>query len=504
MHGCTHKWLAWTLAVAVGFGMTAVAKAQENPSASYSMAADDGRAPTMAAPASQDYLVSENLNADAPDLAKRLADVEKALKKLDDKAKEDKKKASEKPTVVVGGRIQWDTATFSQNAESLSQAGDWLNGTEFRRVRLFARGDINDVVDYKVQLEFAEQQTGVAATTVFPGSVGFRDVYTTIKELPFAGNIRFGQFFECWGLEQQTSSNNITFMERSVIAPIGNIGDRKPGVMMFDWNEAETMTWWIGGFAWLAPSPQSGAYPLGTTYDDEGGYAFDMRATCLPWYDEATEGRGLLHTGMNYSYRSIATPTTGNSSYRIRQRPDSHLANYVVDTSAVTTSMYTANRINSFLPEMAFVYGPFSVQAEYEWSWVNFTNDGVRPFDGGYIYASYFLTGENRQYSRKEAIFTRVKPITNFFRVRTEDGGIETGMGAWEVGYRVDYLNLNTLVAGAGCVVEQTLGVNWYLSPYTRMMLNYVHSETTDYTPAGTLPGRAIADIVETRVQIDF
>ena len=28
-----------------------------------------------------------------------------------------------------------------------------------------------------------------------------------------------------------------------------------------------------------------------------------MRATWLPWYDEATEGRGLIHTGVAYSHR---------------------------------------------------------------------------------------------------------------------------------------------------------------------------------------------------------
>ena len=493
MHGCTHKWLAWTLAVAVGCGITGLSKAQENPSAGYSMAGDDSRAaPAQNSQPGQNLLISNNeYSAADQDLASEVAKLKADLQKIKDKEAADKKKAGEKPSVVFGGRIQWDTAAFSQNAESVSQAGDMLNGTEFRRVRLFAKGEAFDVVDYKLQVDFAN-----------PSGYAFRDVYAEIKELPCVGHVRFGQFYECWGLEQQTSSNNITFMERSVIAPVAGIGDRKPGVMAWDYNEAETMTWWVGGFAWAAPDTQNGAYPLGTTYDD-GGYALDMRATYLPWYDEATEGRGLLHTGINYSYRSIATQTGNNvSSYRIRQRPDSHLANYVVDTG--TAPMAFANRINSILPEMAFVYGPFSVQAEYEWSWVNFTNDGVRPFDGGYIYASYFLTGENRKYNRKEAIFDRVKPFTNFFRVRTEDGCVETGKGAWEVAYRVDYLNLNTLVGGAGRVTDQTLGLNWYLNPYTRMMLNYVHSETTDYAPAGKLPGRAIADIVETRVQIDF
>jgi phosphate-selective porin OprO and OprP len=209
-----------------------------------------------------------------------------------------------------------------------------------------------------------------------------------------------------------------------------------------------------------------------------------------------------LHTGISYSYREIATVTSG-TRYQVRQRPDAHLAKYVVDTGNITT-FANANRINSLNPEMAFVYGPFSVQSEYEWAYVNTTNAGSAPFDGGYIYVSYFLTGENRVYNRREAVFYRIKPFENFFRVRDEDGCVRTGKGAWELAYRVDYLNLNTMAPGAGRMVDNTIGVNWYLTAYARLMLNYVHSEVTDRVVAGKLPGRAICDVIETRVQFDF
>ena len=217
MHGCTYKWLAWTLAVAVGCGMTAVANAQENPSAGYSTAVDGSRAaPAQTGQPDQKLLISNNeYNAADQDLAGEVAKLKADLQKIKDKEAADKKKAAEKPAVVVGGRIQWDTAAFSQNAESISQAGDMLNGTEFRRVRLFAKGEAFDVVEYKLQIDFAD-----------PAGYAFRDVYVQVKELPYAGHIRFGQFFECWGLQQQTSSNYITFMERSVIAPVAGIGDR--------------------------------------------------------------------------------------------------------------------------------------------------------------------------------------------------------------------------------------------------------------------------------------
>ena len=59
-----------------------------------------------------------------------------------------------------------------------------------------------------------------------------------------------------------------------------------------------------------------------------------------------------------------------------------------------------------------------------------------------YAYVSYFLTGENRPYDRKLGVFDRVRPYEDFFRVRTDDGSIETGWGAWELAYRFSYIDI--------------------------------------------------------------
>ena len=92
------------------------------------------------------------------------------------------------------------------------------------------------VIDYKIEMDFAGQSatggTTSSAGTVFVQQTLFKDVYITVKELPLAGNVRVGKFYECLGLETQTSDNYVTFMERSLISGgVGKIGDRKPGVM---------------------------------------------------------------------------------------------------------------------------------------------------------------------------------------------------------------------------------------------------------------------------------
>jgi phosphate-selective porin OprO/OprP len=481
---------------------TSAAMAQYGPAmpadSAYMMAGESG---------ANNHFVS-NLNADTDkDLSARVKDLESALKKMKDKEAADKKKASSAPTVKVRGRIHVDGAAFDQNDASIVQAGsgdrESYDSVYFRRARIGVSGDMFDVVDYKIEMDFA-------------GQTAFKDVYITIKELPLLQNVRVGHFYEAFGLEAQTSSNYITFMERSLINEVGQIGGRKMGVMAFGWSESEYVTWSVSGNTTLSKENPPGfpfdgrtgnkddffgapTYPVGGRYglyDDNGGYAVSMRGTYLPWYDECSNGRGLLHTGFSYTYRDVPTLVPGQSQrYRITQRPEAARGNNVVNTGW----MDDTDSINAFAPEVAFVYGPFSVQSEYIWMNLNRTTSANPNFDGGYIYVSYFLTGENRTYDRQRGVFSRVKPYENFFRVRTEDGCVETGKGAWEVGYRCSYLNLADAGVNGGRVVDHTFGVNWYLNPYTRLMANYIRSETTERAP-----GVGVMDIFMTRFQVDF
>ena len=175
----------------------------------------------------------------------------------------------------------------------------------------------------------------------------------------------------------------------------------------------------------------------------------------------------------------------------------SHLANRVVDTG----NLLDVPDVQDLGLETAFVYGPFSIQAEYNNFWLGRTDNPDAHFQGAYAYVSYFLTGENRVYKRTAGAFGRVKPFENFFRVRNGDGSVQMGKGAWEIAYRFSYLDLNDDPTLGGYVRDHTLGLNWYLNPYTRMMFNYVYSKTTDYPGVS---GVGQANIFQVRAQIDF
>ena len=135
--------------------------------------------------------------------------------------------------------------------------------------------------------------------------------------------------------------------------------------------------------------------------------------------------------------------------------------------------------------EAAYVSSPFSVQGEYIFANADVASSAN--FRGYYAQASYFLTGEHRNYKPSEGAFSRVKPKENF-----KSGG---GPGAWEVALRYSGLDLDDNSITGGKLNDLTAGLNWYLNPNTRVMWNYVHA---DKDHVGN------ADMLMMRLQVEF
>lgn len=488
MHGGTRTWLALAAATLVAWAATARAQSADRLSAlpgyDPAYALEDEAAYRPAVPA---RLVAAEGGAPAPGADERLKKLEEELQRLKDKEADAKKKAEGSPSVKVGGRIHTDWAMFGQGAASRAAYGDVQDGVEFRRARLSASGDAFYVVDYKIEMDFADTDLGDGGKLI--QSTAFKDVYFTVNELPWLGHVRVGHYKEPFGLEQLISSNHVTFMERSLSDEGAFVPGRRIGVMAFDTYLDQRGTWALGAFT---SELENGAEPP-IWQDDDGGAAMTGRLTFLPWYDEASGGRGLLHTGVAYSYRNIADGTV-----RFRNRNEAHLGPYIVDTGQITlVPDYQLLGV-----EAAWVYGPFSVQAEYFNAWVPRTGIGTADLHGAYAYVSYFLTGEHRPYNRARGTFDRVRPFTNFFRVRSSDG-VQNGWGAWEVAYRyscIDLVDAGAAVNG-GIADDHTLGLNWYLNPHTRLMFNYVFARSTD--DYGVQPLTDLSTF-QMRAQIDF
>jgi len=366
--------------------------------------------------------------------------------------------------IKLGGRIQNDWAFFDLDDDLDDQVGEFEDGAEFRRARLYVSGTIYQNIEFKAQYDFAG------------GEVDFKDVYLGLTDLPFGG-IRVGHFYEPFSLDEVTSDNLITFMERSLVSAF--VPARNTGIMLHDHVLDDRMTWAAGVFR------DSTGNEGGNEMGDE--YSFTTRITGCPWYED--EGRRLVHFALAYSHREAQNETVDADAefkFNYESRPESHLAGKLVGT------MFNADSTDLVGTEAALVYGPFSLQAEYLCAAVNDIDGGGGDpkFSGFYVYGSYFLTGEHRPYNTSSAVFGRIKPTRNF-------RGAHAGVGAWEIAVRYSHLDLDDGDVNGGELDDITLGLNWYLNPNVRVMFNYVYADAEE-----KYDGQMHA--FQTRFQIDF
>jgi phosphate-selective porin OprO/OprP len=258
-------------------------------------------------------------------------------------------------------------------------------------------------------------------------------------------------------------------MERGLTDPL--TPERNTGVMTFKHTESQRFSW---AFGYFIPTDNFGKY-VGGKYNITG------RLSGLPVY-ETDERYHVLHLGLSLTHQY-----QNNSQYVLSTRPESHL----IQPIAVAEIDY-AKAVNQFGLEAAWVRGPFSVQAEYLQahaltSYKSELTESSYDFMAYYAYASWFITGEHRNYKSSITTFDRVKPKKNF--------GKEGGAGAWEIGLRYSEIDLDDTDIKGGNVANITAGVNWYLNPATRFMFNYILANLKD---AGNV------NIFQVRFQVDF
>lgn len=357
----------------------------------------------------------------------------------------------------LGGRIQNDWAWMTSSDDLDFIFGDLEDATEFRRARLFVSGQIYEDVIFKAQYDFAG------------GDADFKDVYLGLKNIPYVGTVKAGHFKEPFGLEELTSSKYLTFMERSLTNPF--TPGRNTGIGASNTAFDKRMTWAAGIFR--------DANDFGNGSGD-GNYNVTARLTGLPWYED--EGRKLLHLGLAFSHRNP------DGTLRYRERPEVHLS----PVRFVDTMSFRADDIDLIGVEAAGVYGPFSVQGEYMYSRVDTALLGDLSFDGYYLQASYFITGEHKPYKISSGIFDRLKPRNDF---SLKHGG----WGAWEVAARYSTIDLDDgLLIRGGEEENITAALNWYLNSNTRVMWNYIRGDIDHDLYEGDV------DALTMRLQLDF
>jgi phosphate-selective porin OprO/OprP len=338
------------------------------------------------------------------------------------------------------------------------------------RLRVSGFGTVYDWATFKLDIDFANIRD-------------IKDNWIRFTKVPFIGHFTVGHMKEPFSLEGWASTKAATFMTRALPTEAfwtsRNIGIRRHTEGMDG-----RLTWAVGAFL------NTGSFSnLGEAKDqlsEANGWNITGRITYLPWYEQG--GRRLLHLGLSYTHqiRGEGVPEER------RARPET----FLTDDRLVDTGEFFNDYADQINPEFAMITGPLSFQGEYFHMFNKAEALGDPKFWGFYLYGSYFLTGEHRNYGTRSGTFFRLQPEHNF---RPREGG----WGALELGARFSFIDLNDGAIKGGKETNFTAGLNWYLTRNTRFMFNYVLALVKDRkTPPAVDSGRA--HIFQARFQIEF
>jgi phosphate-selective porin OprO and OprP len=426
----------------------------------------------------------EPTTSELEQLKKRIDELESTIKS--DKKSEAKSSSKSKDgpaaippdkwTVKLGGHVQMDYVNWAQAAPAIPNTEDYF---EFRRLRLVADGVGYGVCDFRLQMTLEPESPGES----LPGQVTspeVKDAYFSLNEIPLLGRMRVGNFFVPFSLEQVTNDTNNIFMERSIPTQGVFTADREVGLALYNCNEAKSVTWSSGFFL------DSVSEATKKRIDDNQGCRLSGRLTWLPYYDEPSNGRYLVHTGLGVLYTHDQ-----DKSVRFRARPQIREGSRIIDSGVLQADDYTTGNVES-----AIVWGRFSVQSEAFLSNVHQLNGTTSQISGAYVHTSFFLTGENRVFDRfgqHGAQFARNMPKKNFVLGRSGNG-----WGAWEAKARWSNLDLDNL--NAGQYNDFTFGFNWYWSDRVRMMFDWIHPITSQQAVFGA----TTSDILASRFDFNW
>lgn len=362
-----------------------------------------------------------------------------------------------------GGRMHLDANFFSDDGDYSNE-----NGTDFRRLRLQGKATMYGQYEGFIQMDFG---TGRNANS--NSSVTIKDAYLAYSGWG-PGKLYFGNVKIPMGLEELTSSNYITFMERSMVNEAVNPTHRR-GVQYAGSTGNVS-------YAAMAYGGDNRANSTATAASTSAAMGVGGRVTFTPIKDKVS----VLHLGLSLANES----DVNNLSNTIGTRYETRLADAqnVLDFPG-SSALADVGDIMRYGVEAAYVNGPLSLQTEYMVADIDSETGGDPELSGYYAFASYFLTGESRPYKASTGTFDRVKPIDK--------------SGAWELALRYSTLegesDLDTVAQREAKNI--TAGLNWYLNPQVRFMFNLSQAEVEE--KVGTaIEGDPMT--VAVRAQFDF
>ncbi|HLI20398.1 MAG TPA: porin [Stellaceae bacterium] len=418
-------------------------------------------------------------------------------------------------SISLTGRIHWDVgdyANYAPRTHNLSSPTptDLNSGENLRRARLGVVGKIAGDWNYGLIYDFGgSTDSGPSSSGITANQSGGLET----AELSYNGfrplTIEGGAEDVPYTLDEATSSNDIMFIERSssqVIAANLAAGDFREN-FGGHWN---TDRLWLGAY-FTGPT-------TGSTHAITSGFAEQVGAVERATYQLLQSDQYSLHIGGD-AEELLKPETVGGARVvtTFSDRPELRIdPTSFINTGTLGSATNPVTGASVLGGELAGGFGSLFGQAEYFHYKVDRSGLSSAAFNGGYVEASYTLTGEHRKYNPATGAYGGIIPDRPFDIHHVMDGA----WGALELGARYSAIDLNsnytsgqtttasTAAVAGGKQQVITLGANWYINNNIRFMLDYLHGNiskplaaTAGTIPLGTNVG-ATFDAIALRTQV--
>lgn len=348
-------------------------------------------------------------------------------------------------------------------------ARDFSDGLLFRRARMGFEGTFASHFNYRLMLEMGGSGT--------EGPTRINDAWIAYTGLaPFT--FQLGAFSPPSNMDDGTSPEDQVFVERASVSEFSRAlggADGRLGVGVR-----------ASGKRYMS------SFALTTrTVNDAENFDNQFAAVARAGGLVATGDDFNVHLGGSATY-VFSPPDAGSSAtgarhpIRFRDRPEVRVDGVrLIDTGAMD-----AEHASVYGVEFGANWKNFHVQAENFWFDVERRGALEDPsFGGYYLQSSWLLTGERRRYNPATGSFQNPRPASPF----APNGG----WGAFELAARFSHADLDFRaglpgtepLAGAvrgGRQDVLTLGLNWYLNPNFKVLLNYLMIDVDRLNPAST------------------
>ena len=373
-----------------------------------------------------------------------VANVSKKMPKITTKGKIKVESADGNWSFQPIGRVMWDYVDTDEDGSG----ADEFQGTELRRARLGFAGSVYDW-GYKFAADFAGSD------------VSLKDAYIKYGT-KLGGNkfgLKLGQSHIPFGLNTKISSKYMSFMDRPFFADSAISPARQSGAVV---SLADPKYKWTlaAGYTYAGKSGYKGF--SGGKAEESNGETFAIRGSFVPYMQDK---KHMVQVGAGYLNLSDDL-----DSFKFEQRLVSH-----VDASKhLSATASDFDGADAFTVDAMGIFGSFHAMAEY----INYDMDSTSgddvEVDGYAVEAGYFLTGESLKW--KKGYTSGITP--------------KSSTGAWQIAARFESTEIEES-SGNDEADKFSLGVNFYPTQNTRLMLNYdkvtdlnVNGSSVNYEPS--------------------